>query len=458
VSDELGSWLDSAGCPRDRPPYAAMAAHTRQLHDAIDAHARRSGVPYLHPDSPTLQLDVVSSSDVVSWQERKAELLFLGEGCWSELPHLYARYGTGAGRTLIARVRELEGAAAALVTDSGMQATALVFDALMTPGAHAVCMEQVYNKSKSYLEWLASRLGGGVTFVPDGDLAALERAIEPQTALVFAETFTNPLMRAQDPQALGALALAARRTAPSLELVIDNTIATPWGLATPLLAHPGIDIVVASATKAIGGRDQDLGGYIATSHIDVANQLMDLMAMRGGILDWRRSAALADGLDEAAAQHLRRCESAALVARFLATHPRVEHVFHPSLPDHPDRRVIDQHYRRSGSLLSFRVAGADEEATRRFTDALATTVVVRYALSFDGLTTKVNHHKTVSEYFTQTDRLAALGLDRLVRLALGVEDPNDIIAALNWALHHGLTLSSDELAAWRSQRLASLGL
>ena len=107
-----------------------MAASTRGLHDAIDDHIRRTGIPYLNPDEPTVQLDLLGSRRVIEWQEGKAAFLFASEGCWSELPHLYARYGTTATAQLIARLKALEHASAALVCDSGMQATALVFDVL----------------------------------------------------------------------------------------------------------------------------------------------------------------------------------------------------------------------------------------------------------------------------------------------------------------------------------------
>jgi methionine-gamma-lyase len=448
-------WLSVEGCPAERPPLSPASA---TLHDAIDAHIRRAGVPYLHPDSPTLQLDMFGSEAVVRWQEGKASFLFMGEGCWSELPHLYGRYGTTAGRELIARVRQLEGARAVVLADCGMQATALTFDAVMTPGAHAICMRQVYNKSRTYLEWLAGRVGGAVTVIDDGDLAAIEPAVRKETVLVFAETFTNPLLRAQDPEALGALCQAAKKRAPALRLVIDDTIATPWAFARPLLSYAGVDAVVASGTKALAGEDRDMWGYVATHDVDLANQVMDLVALRGGNLDWRRAAVIAAGLDEAERAHAQRSASASAIAAFLARHPRVEAVFHPSLPAHPDAAAIAAHYRRHGSLLSFRVRGADEQGARHFADALATTRVVRYALSFDGITTKVNHHKSVSEYFTLPERLDQAGISRLVRLGVGREDPNDICSALNWALHHGATLSAADLAAWQADRRAALAL
>lgn len=453
----LRSWLDPSSCPAERPPLDAMSDDTRRLHEALDAHAKRTGLPYLHPDEPTVQLDLLGSARTIAWQEAKAAFLFASEGCWSELPHLYARYGTTATAALIARVKALEQASAALVCDSGMQATALVFDSLMMPGSHAVLMRQVYNKTRSYLEWLAARLGGSVSVVDDGDRGALADAIRPETSLVFAETYTNPLVRAQDLDMLREVVADGRTRAPGVKLVVDSTIATPWAFKAPLLGQ-GVDLVVGSGTKALGGQDRDLWGYIATRDTPIANAAMDLVAMRGGILDWRRTAAILEGLGAADAAHARRSASATRIAAFLAAHPKVSEVFHPSLPTHPDRAAIDRHYTRPGSLLSFRVAGADEARTRHVADVLATCIIVRYALSFDGLATKVNHHKTVSEYFTPPDLLTRNGFDRLIRLAVGIEDADDLMAALNWTLHHGDRVTPEEIDAWQRQRLASLGL
>jgi cystathionine beta-lyase/cystathionine gamma-synthase len=314
-------------------------------------------------------------------------------------------------------------------------------------------MRQVYNKTRTYLEWMAARIGATVTIVDDGDLDGLRAALRPETRFVFAETYTNPLVRAQDLDALPAIV----HERPGVKLVIDSTIATPWGFDQPLL-DLGVDVVVASGTKALGGQDRDLWGYVATRDTSVGNAIMDLMAMRGGILDWRRAAAIAAKLQSADRAHARRCATAMRVAEFLASHPRVSEVFHPSLPQHPDAPAIAAHYRRHGSMVSFRVDGADEAQTRHLSDVLATCVIVRYALSFDGLATKINHHKTVSEYFTPEDQLKRNGFDRLLRLAVGLEEPDDLIACLNWTLHHGTSVPPDELLAWQKARMAELGL
>jgi cystathionine beta-lyase/cystathionine gamma-synthase len=418
----IDAWLDPNTCPAEPPSRAQMGDATRTLHDAIDANA-----PWLHPTEHTIQRDLGGSPEVVAWQEAKLAFMLRGDGAWSELPHLYARYGTPNTARLIGQLRALEGAQAAFVTDCGMQAFALVIDSLLVPGDHAVVLRQVYNKTKTFLEWTAKRIGAAITLVDDGDPAAVAAAVTPKTKLVFAETFTNPLMRAQDIPALVKAAGKAR-------LIIDSTIATPWAFATPLLAQ-GVSIVIGSLTKALGGRDLGLGGYLATNDTELGNAVMDLIAMRGGILDEARAGTVADHLGEAERLHARRCAAAAKVAAFLASHPRVERVFSPSLPDHPDAAVIARDYRRTGSIVAFRVRDADELRHRHIADVIVSTGILRFALSFDGLATKVNHHKTVSEYFTPTDVVARAGIDRLIRLGIGIEDADDLIACLNWALH-----------------------
>jgi cystathionine gamma-synthase len=406
-----------------KPSLATASETTRRLHQPIDANA-----PYLHPERRSLQRDLGSSAEVHAWQRAKAACL-RGEGAWSELPHLYARYGNPGAGKLIAALRELEHASCALVTDSGMQAIALVVDVLVAGGTHAIVMRQVYNKTRAFLELTGRRVGASLTLVDDGDYAAVEAALRPDTRLVLAESYTNPVMRAQDVPRL--VDLVGR--VPDARLVIDSTIATPWGMRVPLLGS-GVAIVVGSLTKALGGEDVVLGGYLATNDVALANQIMDLLAMRGGILDDDSAVRVTAGLARADAMHARRCETAARVAAVLAAHPRVEQVFHPSRPDHPDAAVIARDYARCASLLSFRVRGVDEAGHGELADRIASCGIIRYALSFDGLVTKVNHHRTVSEYLTPAETVERLGIDRLIRLGVGLEDADDLIACLAWSL------------------------
>ncbi len=455
----IQDYLDPSRCPAERPAIADMSPLTRELHESIDASIRKHRVPYLHPSGPTVQVDLLGSKRMIDWQESKAAAMFMGEECWSELPQVYGRYGVAATRELIRAVRELEHAAGAILTDCGMQACALVIDTLFTPGAHGVIARQVYNKTKKHFEWTAGRIGARFDVFDDGDLDSLEAAIQPETTLVFAETFTNPLGRALDLDRLSDLVVRWRADrAPRLRMVVDDTIATPWSLKKPLLDREGIDVVVASGTKALGGQDRDMWGYIASNRIDLLNEAMDLQATRGGMLDWRRSEALLSGLEHAESRFVSRSRTASAVAAFLGGHPLVKEVFHPSVPSHPDRAIIDAQYTHPGALLSFRVGGANEEDTRHFADVLATTVLPRYALSFDGLATKLNHHRTVSEYFAPTDELERCGWDRLVRLGIGLESAEDLIACINWALWNWEHVSAEDVETWQRERASALGI
>ena len=385
-----------------------MSDATRHLHDALDAHARRSGLAYLHPDEPTVQLDLFGSARAVAWQEGKAAFLFASDGAWSELPHLYARYGTTATAALIAQLKALEAAGAVLVCDSGMQATALVFDVLMTPGAHAVLMRQVYNKTQTYLTWLADRVGGVGHDRRRWRPAALAAAIRPETRFVFAETFTNPLVRAQD---LDALARHRRRGARRRRRTCGWSSTRPSprrGRFTAPLLDQGVDVVLASGTKALGGTDRDLWGYVATSDITARQRRdgPDGDARRHPRLAPRRRRSSPGSTTPSARTPAARPPRPGSPA-FLASHPRGQRGV-PSVAADASRRRGDR-----GAVRPPRIAavvprrGADEARTRHVADVLATTIVVRYALSFDGLATKVNHHQTVSEYFTPRPRSAA---------------------------------------------------
>ena len=283
----LESYLDPRSCPSERPGLGGMHADTVALHEGIDNGIRSTGRPYLHPDGPTLQLDLLGSKNMIAWQEGKAAALFAGESCWSSLPQVYARYGTETTRELLRRVCELENAQGGVLADCGMQACALLFDVLVRPKGHAIILRQSYNKTRKYLELVTARVGGSFTIVDDGDWSALASALRPETCLIFAETYTNPRMRALDPERLGAFCLEHRKTAcRKLRLVIDNTIATPWSLRRPLLDHAGVDHVVAAGTKALGGQDRDFFFYMGIVIYYIIGRLEYVFAFQHSNAHW----------------------------------------------------------------------------------------------------------------------------------------------------------------------------
>ncbi len=451
--DRQTAELDTAAPPTRN----MMSEQTRRLHDGVDAAIRRHAQPYLSPGGETIQLDLFGSEPMVAWQEEKSRRSFIGDACWSELPQIYGRYGSEHGRRLVARVRALESAAAVVLTDSGMSACALLIDVLFTPGSRAVLSRGTYNKTKAYVRRLASLVRGEVLFIDETAPDPIDGHVNGATRLILLETFSNPLTRALDIGAVVERVTALKKDNPGLRLIVDNTIATPWGTHRRLL-DAGVDFVVASGTKALDGRDRNMWGYVASNDVRAMNELMDLQAMRGGALDGRRAESILSGLSESRARFARRCKTATRVAEFLASCPEISAVFHPSLKGHPDAAIIARQYALTGSLVSFRLRGADDAAARHFCDVLVMTAIPRYALSFDGLVTKVNHHRSVSEFHTSDAEVRALGVEGLVRLGIGLEDPEDLVTCLGWALRQFERISPEDVAAWRRERRRSLGL
>ena len=416
----------------DYPPPPSLdeaSPHTQRLHKGINRYAQQCGYPYLNPESPTVQIDLFHGDRVADWQNAKASAAMLGTTSSSTLEPIYARYATHETNKLINSICRIENSAAALVTDSGMQACALIMDALIRPGSHILMSEQVYAKTKSFLEWTAARMNVEFNYVNHLTPDVLRRDVLPNTTLVLGETFSNPLMRALDLEGLSNTVVALRESyAPGLRLVIDHTISTPYGSNSPMLNYPGIDAVLTAGTKAMGGHDQDIWGYVASNRIGLINTLADLQSMRGGVLSWRSAKSINDHLGSTEALFKQRCASASEVVEFLEKHPEIGEVFfHPSSHRHVDAEIAQSQYKLHGSLLSFRLKNADDEhQVGHFCNVLAATTLFRYALSFDGLVSKVNHHTTVSEFFTPPGKLRSLNIDRLVRLAIGTEESQDL--------------------------------
>lgn len=444
--------------PNFPPPPVPTHDSTRRLHETADACARADGHAWVHPDGPSVVRDLLTHDEVERWQREKSETAFLGERCASELPMLYARYGTTFGESLIHELKRLETARAVVLADSGMQALALAIDALLEPGDHVVISRDVYAKTKKYLLWLSERLGLKLALLDGTDVAELERRVKPETKLVIVETFSNPMLRAISPSAWSDAIVRLREHAPALRLLVDDTIATPWGVRTPLLSHDGIDIVVASGTKALGGEDRTCWGFVASNDIEFANAVMDLQSTRGGGLSWQTARDALASLSLADERHAKRSRTALTLAEWLSTRPEVEEVWYPALPSHPDHATFKAEYVRGGSLVSIRLRDADEAQARHFADVLAMTTLFRCTPSFDGLLSKVNHHKTVSEFFTPEGELRKQNIDRVVRLAPGLEAAEDLQAAIAWALENHTSLSHDDVVAWSQDRRAALGL
>ena len=341
--------------------------------------------------------------------------------------YVYTRYGTPTNAALERAVAILEGGEAALSFASGMAA---VHAALLATGLEAgqavVSAHDVYGASYALLANLFTSLGIRVHFVDIVDLASVERTIaEEKPKAVFCEIISNPLLKVADVQALAELAHAH-----GAEVIVDSTFATPY-LAQPLTL--GVDYVVHSSTKYLGGHGDALGGIVVAS-AERRKRLWELIKITGGNLGPNQAWLTMRGLKTLPLRMVQHCRNAAAVAAWLAEHPRIARVNYPGLPSHPQHDVANRLFRDGcyGGMVSFEIAGADQAQVFRFMEALklvlpATTLGDVYSLT---LYPAHSSHRALSP-----QQRAAIGIgEGLVRLSVGIEDVEDIIADLEQAL------------------------
>ena len=341
--------------------------------------------------------------------------------------YVYTRYGTPTNAALERAVAILEGGEAALSFASGMAA---VHAALLATGLEAgqavVAAHDVYGASYALLANLFTSLGVRVRFVDIADLASVERAIaEENPRAVFCEIISNPLLKVADLPAVAELAHAH-----GAEVVVDSTFATPY-LAQPLAF--GVDYVVHSSTKYLGGHGDVLGGIVVTS-AERRKRLWELIKITGGNLGPHQAWLTMRGLKTLPLRMAQHCRNAAVVARWLAEHPKIARVNYPGLPSHPQHDVAARLFREGcyGGMVSFEIAGADQAQVFRFMEALklvlpATTLGDVYSLT---LYPAHSSHRALSP-----EERAAIGIgEGLVRLSVGIEDVEDIVADLDQAL------------------------
>ena len=332
----------------------------------------------------------------------------------------YGRYGNPTVRDAERRLAALEGAEDALLLASGMAAITTTLLTLVPPGGHVVLTEGVYRRTRQFAAEFLPRLGATVT-IWDWK-TPLETTFRPETALVLAETPTNPYLRVLDLEAL-----AQRARAHGVLTVVDATFATPFNLRPLAL---GVDLVVHSATKYLGGHHDLLAGVVAGEKA-LVQRVREALGVWGGVCAPQTASLLARGLRTLGlrvAQHNRNGQA---VAEFLEAHPAVERVWYPGLASHPDHAVAQRQMKGFGGVVSFTVRGG-LEATARFVDALQIPLL---AASLGGVESLVTLPALASYYhLTPAERLA-LGIpDNLVRLSLGVEATDDLLADLAQAL------------------------
>ncbi len=336
----------------------------------------------------------------------------------------YSRTRNPTRDALQACLASLEGGTAAFAFASGMAAISTVVE-LLDAGAHVVASHDLYGGTYRLFERIRSRSAGlSVSFVDLGDLAALERAIRPNTRMVWAETPTNPTLRIVD---LAAIAGVARRR--GLISVCDSTFASPF-IQRPL--EHGIDIVVHSTTKYLNGHSDALGGAAVTADPALAERIRFLQNGLGSVPSPFDCFLILRGIKTLDVRMERHCANALAVARFLEGHRAVERVFYPGLESHPQYALAKRQMQgRYGGIVSVELAGTLEDA-RRFLERCR---LFSLAESLGGVESLMEHPALMTHAGLPPEMRAALGIgDALVRLSVGIESARDLIDALRDAL------------------------
>ena len=337
----------------------------------------------------------------------------------------YSRTRNPTRDALEACVADLENGFAGFAFASGMAATGTLLE-LLDSGSHVVAMHDLYGGSYRLFENVRRRSAGlEFSFLDLSDVSRLEPALRPNTRMVWVETPSNPLLKLVD---LGAVADIARRR--GLVTVCDNTFASPW-IQRPL--DHGFDVVMHSTTKYINGHSDVIGG-VAVIRKDEAlrDRLAYLQNAIGGVPGPFDAFLTLRGIKTLALRMERHCANAVAVAQFLERHPKVERVYYPGLASHPQKALADRQMQgRYGGMVTAILKGG-LEASRRF---LERCELFALAESLGGVESLIEHPAIMTHASLPARVRADLGIsDGLVRLSVGVEDVDDLVAELREAL------------------------
>ena len=366
--------------------------------------------------------------------------------------NIYGRLTNSTQDVLEKRLAALEGGVAALATASGAAAISYTIQALAQAGDHIVAQKTIYGGSYNLLAHTLPQFGVSTTFVNSHDLTEVENAIQDNTKAIYLETLGNPNSDIPD---IDAIAAIAHRH--GLPLVIDNTFGTPY-LVRPI--EHGADIVLHSATKFIGGHGTTLGGiivdsgkfdwkangkyalianpnpsYHGVSFVDAVGPAAFVTYIRaillrdtGAAISPFNAFLLLQGVETLSLRLDRHTENTKKVVEFLANHPKVEHVNHPSLPEHPDHALYEKYFANGGgSIFTFEIKGGQEEA-HKFIDSLEIFSLLANVADVKSL---VIHPATTTHSQLSAEELLDQGIKpNTIRLSIGTEHIDDIIADL----------------------------
>ena len=336
----------------------------------------------------------------------------------------YGRYGNPTVRAAERKIAALEGAEDCALFATGMAAVTTTMFELLKSGDHVILTSDCYRRTRQFVRAFLSRYGVAHTLVEPGDSAGLAAAVQPgKTRLIVSESPTNPYLRVADLRALAQV----RDRFRGINLLIDSTFATPMNQRALEL---GADLSIQSCTKYLAGHNDVLAGAIS-GRAPLIAAIRDLRGVLGGNLDPHAAYLLVRGLKTLSLRVDRQNRTALEVARWLESQRGVRRVFYPGLPSHPDHAVAREQMKGFGGVVSFLLEGGLREASR-FVDACKLATI---APSLGAVETLIEQPALMSYFELTTQEREAIGIhDSLIRLAVGIEDVEDLIADLSQAL------------------------
>jgi cystathionine gamma-synthase len=335
----------------------------------------------------------------------------------------YGRYGNPGERVVERKLAALEAGEMAVLFASGMGALVGLLMAHLNAGEEIVFFDECYHRSREFCRKHLTRFGVGFREVPTCDYAAMEAAIGPRTKFIVSESPTNPHLSVVD---IERFADIGRRK--GVFTLIDATLCTPYNLR-PLEA--GVDFVLHSATKYLGGHNDLLAGVVVGS-TEKLEPVRNLRGIMGGVNSPHNAYLLERGLKTFALRMERHNANGLAVARFLERHPRVERVFYPGLESHPYHAIAARTMRGCGGLVTFLLKDADWRRTARVVDAVR---IPRIGPSLGGVESLIEQPMVMSYWnYSPAERAAFRIPDNMIRLACGIEDADDLVADLAQAL------------------------
>jgi cystathionine gamma-synthase len=332
----------------------------------------------------------------------------------------YSRAGNPTRTALETAIAAVEGGRFGFAYSSGMAATDTLLRATLRPGDHVLLPNDAYGGTFRLVNAILGPWGIQHTALPMSDLDAVRAAVTPRTKMILAETPTNPLLNIFD---IAGLAEIADHCGALLTL--DNTFATPY-LQNPLAL--GAKVVLHSTTKYIGGHSDVIGGALVVNDPKLAEDLAYHSKSMGAVAAPFDSWLALRGLRTLELRMERHCDNAEKVADMLVGHPKVSDVYYPGLPSHPGHEIAATQMRRFGGMVSFRMRGGKDEALK----ACARTQIFLLAESLGGVESLIEHPGLMTHMSVAGSALEVP--DDLIRLSVGIEDADDLVADLKDAL------------------------